>query len=88
MSLVADLAAVLSRHGAPSTLAVEIAIEVSAKSLPKIERELRNRQIRDLFNGRNASELCERFGLGRSWLYVIAKQSTKPAVALDKAEVT
>jgi uncharacterized protein YejL (UPF0352 family) len=80
MSLAAELAAVLARHGAPTSLAVEVAQEVAASVLPKIERAERNRKIAAQFNGRNIGEMCELFTLSRRMVYYIAAENRSSAM--------
>lgn len=86
MSLAAELAAVMAKHGAPTLIAVGEAEKISARLLPIIERANRNKAIKDLFPIMGWQAICERFGIHHSTAYRALKFSHQTKVLAKEAE--
>jgi hypothetical protein len=85
--LRAKLAELLIEHGASPSLAAAHADDVFERILPHIQREQRNRAIRDLFPKIGAAGVAERLNIDRSTAYRALKRRSheSPALATNAA---
>jgi DNA-directed RNA polymerase specialized sigma subunit len=82
VSLVAEIAAVLAAHGASNALAVQAANDFSAKLLPLIEHETREKKVADLFYKKPRAKLAEELHVHRSTVYRMHAKLSRNPVAL------